>query len=115
MVNEKRKDARIDFNLPVTIKGHQGLYKVKDFSMGGLFIFFIFIEMQDTSRFKQGDEIDLVMELPLEKKPIEPKARVVHVTGKGIGVKFVDLSPQNAMALEYCFHVFKHTVPLADS
>ena len=110
MANEKRKDARIDFYLPVTIKGHQGLNKVKDFSIGGLFI-----EMQDTSRFKQGDEIDLIIELPHEKKPIEPKARVAHVTGKGIGVEFVDLSPQHAMAIEYCFHVFKHTVPLADS
>ena len=110
MAKEKRGKARIDFHLPVTIKGHQGLGKIKDFSMGG-----VFVEIQDTSDFKQGDEIDLVMELPHEKNPIEPKARVVHVTGEGIGVEFVDLSPQHAMAIEYCFHVFKHTVPLADS
>ena len=109
MAKEKRGKARIDFHLPVTIKGHQGLKKIKDFSLSGLFI-----EMKDTSEFKQGDEIDLVMELPHEKKPIEPKARVAHVTGEGIGVEFVDLSPQHAMALEYCFHIFKDTIPLAD-
>ena len=112
MGKKERKNARIDFYLPVTIKGHQGLKKIKDFSLGGLFIF---IEMQDTSRFKKGDEINLIMELPHEKNPIEPKARVARVTGKGIGVEFVDLSPNDAMALEYCFNVFKHTVPLADS
>jgi Tfp pilus assembly protein PilZ len=110
MAKEKRGKTRIDFYLPVTIKGHQGLKKIKDFSLSGLFI-----EMKDTSQFKQGDEIDLVMELPHEKNPIEPKARVAHVTGEGIGVEFVDLSPQHAMALEYCFHIFKDTIPLADS
>jgi hypothetical protein len=110
MAKEKRGKARIDFHLPVTIKGHQGLKKIKDFSLSGLFI-----EMKDTSQFKQGDEIDLVMELPHEKNPIEPKARVAHVTGEGIGVEFVDLSPQHAMTLEYCFHIFKDTIPLADS
>lgn len=110
MAKEKRGKARIDFHLPVTIKGHQGLKKIKDFSLSGLLI-----EMKDTSQFKQGDEIDLVMELPHEKNPIEPKARVAHVTGEGIGVEFVDLSPQDAMALEYCFHIFKDTIPLADS
>jgi hypothetical protein len=110
MAKEKRGKTRIDFYLPVTIKGHQGLKKIKDFSLSGLFI-----EMKDTSQFKQGDKIDLVMELPHEKNPIEPKARVAHVTGEGIGVEFVDLSPQHAMALEYCFHIFKDTIPLADS
>ena len=112
MANDKRGNARIDFHLPVKIKGHQGLKKIKDFSLSGLFIF---IEMQDRSQFKQGDEIDLVMVLPHEKNPIEPKARVAHVTGEGIGVEFVDLSPQHAMALEYCFRIFKDTMPLADS
>ena len=110
MANEKRGNVRIDFHLPVTIKGHQGLKKIKDFSLSGLFI-----EMKDTSQFKEGDEIDLVVELPHEKNPIEPKARIAHVTGEGIGVQFVDLSPQHAMALEYCFHIFKDTIPLADS
>jgi Tfp pilus assembly protein PilZ len=110
MGDEKRKTARIDFYLPVTIRGHQGLNKVKDFSLGGLFI-----DIEDTSPFRQGDEIDLIMKLPHENNTMQVKATVVHVTGKGIGVEFVGLSPQDAMALEYCFHIFKHSVPLADS
>ena len=110
MANEKRGNARIDFHLPVTIKGHQGLNKVKDFSMGGLFI-----EMEDAPQFKQGDEIDLIMKLPHENNTMQVRALVTHVTGKGIGVEFVDLSPQHAMALENCFHIFKDTIPLADS
>ena len=110
MGKEKRRNARIDFYLPVTIKGHQGIKKVKDFSLGGLFI-----EIADTSRFKQGDEIDLSMELPNEKNVVQAKARIVRVTKDGIGIEFISMSPNDAMALEYCFHVFKHTVPLADS
>jgi len=110
MSRDKRKEPRIDFYLSVMIKGQQGLKKITDFSLGG-----VFIHIQDTSRFKQGDEIDLAMKLPLEKNAIQVKARATHVTTEGIGVEFVGLSPRDAMALEYCFHVFKHTVPLADS
>ena len=110
MDDNKRKNPRIDFYLPVTIKGHQGLGKIKDFSMGG-----VFVEIQDTSDFKQGDEIDLVMELPYEKNAMQVKARIARVIKDGIGVEFVGLSPQDAMALEYCFHVFRHTMPLPGS
>ena len=110
MGNEKRSNSRIDFYLQVKIKGHQGLYKVKDFSLGGLFI-----QLADISRFKLGDEIDLSMELPNEKKVVQTEARVVRVAKDGIGVKFTSMTPDDAMALEYCFHIFKHTIPIADS
>ncbi len=110
MGHEKRKNARIDFYLPVTIKGHHGLNRVKDFSLSGLFI-----EIEDTSQFRQGDEIDLIIKLPHENKAMEVRALVMRVSGKGIGIEFVGLSPQDTMALEYCFHIFKHTVPLSDS
>jgi Tfp pilus assembly protein PilZ len=108
MSRDKRKEPRINFYLPVTIKGQQGSKKMTDFSLSGAFV-----HIHDTSRFKQGDEIDLVMNLPLENNQIQVKARVAHVTTEGIGVEFVGLLPQHEMALEYCFHVFKHTVPLA--
>jgi hypothetical protein len=55
------------------------------------------------------------MELPNEKKVVQAKARVVRVTKDGIGVEFKSMTPNDAMALEYCFHVFKHTVPIANS
>jgi c-di-GMP-binding flagellar brake protein YcgR len=110
MSQDKRKEPRIDFHLPVTIEGQQGSKKMTDLSLGGAFI-----HIRDTSQLKQGDEIDLVMKLPLEKNVIQVKARVMHMTTEGIGVEFVGLLPQHEMALEYCLHVFKHTVPLAGS
>ncbi|NVM23367.1 MAG: PilZ domain-containing protein [Desulfobacterales bacterium] len=106
MDKDKRKTPRIDFYLPVVIKGHKGVRKVKDFSLGG-----VFIQIEDVSGFKQGDEIELVIELPHEKDAIEVRARIMRVTSNGIGAEFVDLSPQHAMALEFCFHLFKNTVP----
>ena len=110
MSQDKRRDPRIDFFLQVMINGHQGPQKIKDFSLSGLFI-----KVQDPSRFKEGDEIDLVMKLPHENDPVRVKARIMHVTMGGIGVEFVDLQPQDAMALEYCFHVFKNTMPIPGS
>ncbi|MBW1740613.1 MAG: PilZ domain-containing protein [Deltaproteobacteria bacterium] len=110
MIRDKRKKPRIEFRLPVMIKGQPGLKKIKDFSLCGLFI-----EVQNASQFKPGDEIDLLMKLPDHKNAIQVRARVVRVAQKGIGVEFIDMNPQHAMALEFCFHVFKNTIPLPGS
>ncbi len=104
---EQRQSPRIDFRIEVRIKGYPGKRGVRDFSLHGLFI-----ETQSPSEFKMEDEISLVMRLPPEKRAIEVKARVVRVSRNGIGVEFVGLSPKDAMSMEYCFHIFKHTVPL---
>ena len=107
-MQNNRINPRIDFHLPVEIKGHRGPHTIRDFSVGG-----VLIETKDASHFKPGDEIDVIIALPLEKSPIQVKFRVTRVTSKGIGVQFVNLAPKDAMALEWCFHVFKHTIPLA--
>jgi c-di-GMP-binding flagellar brake protein YcgR len=107
MSQDKRKNPRIAFLLQVMIMGQPGLQEIKDFSLGGLFI-----KVKEPSQFKEGDKIDLVMKLPEENNSTRIKARVVRVTTEGIGVEFEDLPPKDAMALEYCFHVFKHTVPI---
>lgn len=107
MTEDKRKDARIDFQLSVEIKGHRGVHSIGDFSLSG-----VFIQTENPSEFKPGDEIDLFMKPPHKKNAIQVKARVTRVTSKGIGVEFVNLMPQHALALESCFHVFKHTIPL---
>ena len=109
MSEDKRKNPRIDLYVEVKIK-HQGVHRVKDLSLSGLFI-----QMQDTSQFKQGDEIELVTKLPEEKDPVWLNARVARVITDGIGVEFVDLSSKEQMALECCFNVFKHTLPLPNS
>jgi hypothetical protein len=92
------------------IKGHPGTKGIRDFSLRGLFI-----QTENPSDFKIGDEIFLIMKLPPEKKAIEVEARVVRVSKNGIGVEFVDLSAKDAISMEHCFHIFKHTVPLPNT
>jgi c-di-GMP-binding flagellar brake protein YcgR len=106
---EKRKDPRIDLFVQVRIK-HQGLHKVKDLSLSGLFI-----QTPNSSQFKTGDEVEVVMQLPGEDKPTHLDARVRRVATNGIGVEFVRVEPKHQAALEYCFDIFKHTVPLPNS
>ena len=107
MSRDKRRQPRIDFHLPIMIKGHKKAFKVLDFSLVGLFI-----ETDNPAAFKPREEIDVFMKLPHRTTAIQVKARVVRSTGEGIGVEFFDLTPKNAMILESCFSIFKHTVPL---
>ncbi len=109
MSEDKRKNPRIDLYVEVRTK-HQELHKVKDLSLRG-----VFIQMQHTSQFKQGDEIELIMKLPEEKDPMWLNARVARVITDGIGVEFVDLPSYEEMTLEYCFNIFKHTIPIPGS
>lgn len=106
-MRENRRNPRIDFDLPVEIKGHHGSHEIRNFSLGGLFI-----ETEAFPRFRTGDEIDLIMKLPLEEYPMQVRPRIARVISEAIGVELVDLAPLHAMALEWCFHVFKHTIPL---
>lgn len=109
MSKEKRKEPRIDLFVQVKIK-HQGLHKVKDLSLSGLFI-----QTPNTSQFETGDEIEVVMQLPSEDKPTRLDARVARVATNGIGVEFVKVPPKEQAALQDCFDIFKHTVPLPNS
>jgi Tfp pilus assembly protein PilZ len=104
---EDRRSPRIDFHLEVTIKGRHGLETVKNFSLYG-----VFVHTDNPSQFEVGDEVHLTMKFPTEKQPLELKARVIHISEKGIGVEFIDLPPKDAMTIEYSFNVFKHSVPL---
>ena len=106
MEQERREFPRIDFRLKVMINDHQRIGKIMNFSTTGAFI-----KTPSPLQLRRGDEIGLTMKLPLEKKPTRIKAQVTH-TDKGIGVNFIDLLPQDAADIEYCFDVFKHTLPL---
>jgi hypothetical protein len=104
---DQRKSPRIDLHLGVMVRDQQGVKEVRNFGLYG-----IFVQTEDPSQFKTGDEIYLVMKLPPENRPLELKSRVAHVSEKGIGIEFVDLPPIDAMSMEFCFNVFKHTTPL---
>ena len=109
MSKEKRKEPRIDLLVQVKVK-HQGLYQVKDLSLSGLFIL-----TPNASQFETGDEIELFMQLPSEDKPMRLDARVARVATDGIGVEFVKVRLNQQIALQYCFDIFKHTLPLPNS
>ena len=106
-MKDNRRHTRIDFHLPIEIRGREGLHNIKNLSLGGFFV-----ETKAFRGFKTRDEIDVVMNLPLEEEPIQISPQIAHVTGKGVGMEFVNLAPLHAMALEWCFHVFRHTIPL---
>ena len=109
MSEDLRREPRIDFQLPLTIKGYDGKTRIRDFSMSGLFI-----ELDEPDRFARGDKVSLVLELPFANKPIVVQARVMRMNDEGIGVQFLDLYPEDRMELEQCFHLFKHTVPMPE-
>jgi Tfp pilus assembly protein PilZ len=94
----------------VIVRGKEGLKEVRNFGLYG-----VFVETENPSQFKSGDEIYLAMKLPREKKAVQVKGRVAHISERGIGVEIIDLPPKDAMSMELCFNVFKHTVPLPGS
>lgn len=104
---EQRKYPRIDFHLDVLVKGTGGSQEIRNFSLYG-----VFLRTENPTQYHVGDQIRVVMKLPNEDNAMEVEGRVAHVSDKGIGVEFLDLAVQDAMAMEFCFHVFKHTRPL---
>ena len=107
MNEEKRLAPRIEFHHEVLIKDKKGIKKIKNLSTTGAFI-----ETKDPLQFKRGDKIGIITKLPLEKKAMLIKAKVVYVSSKGIGVQFYDLWGKKAEAVDYTFKVYKGTIPL---
>ncbi len=107
MKEEKRRTPRIDFHHEVLIKDNKGIKKITNFSTNGAFI-----ETKDPLQFKRGDKIGIVTRLPLEKKAMLIKAKVVYISSKGIGVQFYDLWGKKYEAVDYTYEVYKGTIPL---
>jgi c-di-GMP-binding flagellar brake protein YcgR len=107
MSKERRLTPRIEFHHHVLIRGSRDLSKILNLSTGGAFI-----QTASSLKFKRGYEIEVVTTLPLERRAISVKARVVHVENKGIGVEFVDVFGREAAAIDSTFEVFKATIPL---
>jgi c-di-GMP-binding flagellar brake protein YcgR len=112
MTKEKRKNPRIDLHFEIIEIGqeHKGPHKVTDLSLGGLFI-----ETPKPSKFREGEEIRLVMREPADNKLMRLDVRVAHVGKKGIGVEFLKLMPRDQQILEICFNLFRHTLPKVES
>ncbi len=112
MTREKRKNSRIDLQFQVIYVGlkDERPHEAKDLSMGGLFI-----ETANPSKFREGDEIELVMQEPADNKLMLLNARVMHVGKNGIGVEFLNLTGEDQETLKACFELFRHTLPQFDS
>lgn len=104
---EKRKYPRLDFDCPVVIPGVEGAKKITDLSCGG-----VFIELQPSSAFKVGQQINLVFKLPTHGESLRVRARVINLQAQGIGCKFVDLSQQTEQIIQNYFNTFKDTLML---
>ena len=110
MVNvreERRRFPRIELHFPVRVYGSKTIASATDFSLGG-----VFIESEDVSAFEEGQGLDVLMNLPSEKKPVRVQAKVANVRDRGIGIEFVDVTQANREIIKLCFHTFKDTMPL---
>ena len=104
---DHRIHPRLEFHCPARIKGLKGVYRVTDISMGGAFL-----ELKPGPALKVGQTFNLVMKLPTEYDPINIKAKVANIRGRGVGIEFVDITQKNQEIIRFCFETFKDTVPL---
>lgn len=111
MTREKRKSPRIDLHFQLIYIGQKGErpHEVRDLSMGGLFI-----RTANPSEFQQGDEVELVMREPADNTLMLLNAKVMRVSKAGIGVEFINLTPEDQETLQTCFDLFQHTLPSFD-
>jgi hypothetical protein len=91
----------------VVIVNLKGTQNITDISAGG-----VFIELDNSSVFKVGQPLELIVKLPTEHASMKLKAEVVSCLNRGIGCKFVNLRPRQKDAIERCFETFKDTLPL---
>lgn len=103
---ENRKDPRLELHCNASVLGIDGIQKITDISLGG-----IFIEMIVSNRIKLGQIITLNVKLPTEKNTLKFKAKVVCKTNRGIGCQFVSLDDQKKEAICLCFEMFRDTLP----
>ena len=104
---EKRRCPRLEFHCPVRIQGVKEVKRVTDIGIGG-----IFVRSEVPPALKMGQAIYLSMKLPTEREPVKVKAKVANVRDRGIGFRFVDLTPTNQEIIRCCFNTFKDTIPL---
>jgi hypothetical protein len=103
---EKRKDPRLELHCDASVLGIDGIQKITDISLGG-----IFIETHVLNRIEVGQMITINIKLPTEKNTIRFKAKVVCKTNRGIGCQFISLDDQKREAICLCFEMFRDTLP----
>lgn len=89
MPDERRTNKRIPFVNEVEVIGI-GTRRCSDLSTGGIYL-------DTTSFFPEGTLLTIRFKLHRsDERPIEVKARALYgMPGLGIGLAFIDLSPEN--------------------
>ncbi len=104
---DNRRYPRLEFHCPVRIQGVDGVHRITDISIGG-----VFVDHKEPSTVNVGQVLELIIKIPTELEPIKLKAEAVNVRKRGIGFKFVNLSRKNQGVIRFCFDTFKDTIPL---
>ena len=105
--SERRKHPRLVFHCNATIRGIHQVVKVTDISLGGFFF-----ELVTKKRLKLGTLVDVSMRLPTEEDTIRFKAKLVSQGKRGVGCKYVSLTPETKEAIRNCFETFRDTMPI---
>lgn len=95
---ERRQNLRALVSVAVEISDARGfsLHSTKDISSGGLYF-------DRAIPHRVGAKVNLVFTLPGEPKPIKCAGEVVNVPNKrdyGMGIRFLDLGPEETRMLE---------------
>ncbi len=104
---EKRQHPRLAFHCKATIRGIHQVVRVTDISLGGFFF-----ELNTKKKLKMGALVDVNMRLPTETDTLRFKAMLISQGTRGIGCKFISLTPDIQESIRNCFELFKDTLPI---
>ena len=104
---ERRQHPRLPFHCKATIHGIHKVVKVTDISLGGFFF-----ELKTKKKLKMGVLVDVNMRLPTETNTLRFKAKLISQDTRGIGCKYVSLTPDIQESIRNCFEIFKDTLPI---
>jgi len=104
---ERRQHPRLLFHCKATIRGINQVVRVTDISLGGFFF-----ELRTKKKLKLGALVDVSMRLPTETDTLRFKAKLISQGTRGIGCKFVSLTPDIQDSIRNCFEIFKDTLPI---
>ena len=104
---ERRQHPRLSFHCSATIRGINQVVRVTDISLGGFFF-----ELKTKKKLKLGALVDVRMRLPTETDTLRFKAKLISQGTRGVGCKFVSLTPDIQESIRNCFEIFKDTLPI---
>jgi hypothetical protein len=105
--NERRQHPRLEFRCTALFGHIKEVLNVTDLSLSGLFV-----EVKDKTGLESGKVVSLAIKFPTEDKAILVRGKVVNINQRGVGCKFIGLTPTSFEAIKNCFETFRDTLPL---